>query len=130
MAKSLINRKIIIAPAEMCRSRGGLAGAGRTGDSGQMHLLVQQAFRCQRKQGQLDAGGKTTGISNVRSFSDGVPVQFREAINEMPAMLLQCPRRHLSGPALFMIALSFSDGPEVRIERKSVVSGKGGQLRV
>src|SRR3546814_1680018 len=99
----------------MWRSRGGLAGAGRTGDSGQMHVLVQQAFRCQRKQGQLDAGGKTTGIGNVRSFSDGVPVQFREAINEMPAMLLLCPRRHLSGPALFMIALSLSEGPEVRI---------------
>src|SRR3546814_3683320 len=105
MEKRNIKRKSMKATEEMGRKRGGLDGDGRTGESGKRNRLVQQAIRSQRKQGQMEAGGKTTGIGNVRSFSDGVPVQFREAINEMPAMLLLCPRRHLSGPALFMIAL-------------------------
>ena len=126
--EGLVDGEVRGAPAEMGRGRGLHAGAGRTGDGRDVHLVFEQPRCGQRQQRQLDRGGETARIGHAAGLPDALAVHLRESVDE-PFGLVAEILREVDDPQPFgqllfrhpRTALSVRRAEEDDVDRREVV---------
>ena len=128
----LVDRDVVIPPAEMGGRRRLDACACRTGDGVHVQVRIQHQMLGQGQDPQLDAGGETAGVRDVAGVADAAPVQFGQAVNEIvfgafdPVVHAEVDDLHVFGHAvalheLLRVAVGGTEEEEVDLVQRQFV---------